>query len=201
MSRARSIKLNGETHWFDTRNDHRKASAEQLELLAAVEDISIDDLVDAGLSQGEVILRIREAIGGQIIPDEVLERKQRRKREAQKQPVCVICGKKGDSTKHHFVPRWLMRELENYQAYSARSICTIPICVECHRDLHMRNGQGAEDKSIVPYLNANEKALAQKMLDDLKDQHPKIFDLITGGDQTTYEGQLLRDYHAGLFRR
>lgn len=201
MSRARSIELNGETYWFDTKRDHRKASADQLELLAAAENISIDDLLDAGLSQGDVIYRIREAIGGQIIPPEVIERKLKRKQEAQNRPECRKCGKKGDSTKHHFVPRWLMRELENYQAYSARSICTILLCVECHRDLHMRNGHGAEDKSIVPYLDESERSLAQKMLDDLKDQHPKIFDLIAGGDQTTYEGQLLRDYHAGLFHR
>jgi hypothetical protein len=60
-----------------------------------------------------------------------------------------------------------MRELENYQAYSARSRCTIPLCVTCHRDLHSRNN--TDDKSIWRYLTAEERAFAQKMLDELRE--------------------------------
>jgi hypothetical protein len=37
------------------------------------------------------------------------------------------------------------------------------------------------------------------MLDELREQHPKVFDLIAGGDQTTYEGTLVGDYIAGRF--
>jgi hypothetical protein len=198
MSRARSVRFNGDEYWFDTNLDHRKASSEQLELLAAVEDISMDDLLDEGLNQGQVILRLREALDGPVVPPEVLERKRQRKIAAQKQPECRICGEVGKSTRHHFIPRWLMRELENYHAYSTRSICTIPLCVECHRDIHMRDGELG--KSMVPYLSDQERALAQRMLDDLKEQRPRLFELIAGGSDRVYEGQLLHDYHAGLFR-
>ena len=71
-----------------------------------------------------------------------------------------------------------MLELENYQAYAARSICTIPICIGRHRDLHYRN-DGTE-KSIVQYLRDHERKFAQKLLDELREQHPKIFDLPFG---------------------
>jgi hypothetical protein len=197
VSRARPIEFNGQTLWFDTNQNGQKATAEQLELLAAAEDITIDDLLDEGLTQGQVLFRLREAIHGNVIPAEVLERRRQRKIDAQKQPECRMCAKVGNSTRHHFVPRWLMRELDNYLAYSARSRCTIPLCVECHRDLHSRNN--TEDKSIWRYLNTDERLFAQKMLDELREQHPKVFDLIAGGDQTTYEGTLVGDYIAGRF--
>lgn len=197
MSRARSLTIDGQVVWFDTNRDGVRATADQLELLAAAEDIPIDDLLDEGLSQGQVILRIREALHGNVVPVEVLERKRERKRQAQKQPECRICGVTGKSTRHHFVPRWLMRELENYQAYAARSICTIPLCVECHRDIHVRDGRPG--KSIVPYLKDHERELAQRMLDDLRDQHAPIYELVAGGNEMTYEGQLLKDYLVGAF--
>lgn len=197
MSRARPIELNGQKHWFDMNLNGRKATAEQLELLAAAEDITIDDLLDESLTQGQVLFRLREALHGDVIPPEVLERRRQRKLDAQKQPECRMCGKVGNSTRHHFVPRWLMRELSNYLAYSARSRCTIPLCVDCHRDLHSRNN--TEDKSIWRFLTADERMFAQKMLDELRDEHPKIFDLLAAGNQWTYEGQLVGDYIAGRF--
>jgi hypothetical protein len=199
MSRARPLVINGETTWFDTKQNHRKATVEQLELLAAVEDKSIDDILDEGLSQGQVIVRLRETLHADFIPAEVLERRRQRKLDAARQPECRICGVTGNSTRHHFVPRWLMLELENYQSYAARSKCCIPLCVGCHRDLHFRDGTG--EKSIIPFLNDAERAFAAKILDELREQHPKIFDLLSAGDETTYEGQLMRDYYSGAFHK
>lgn len=197
MSRARPITVANETHWFDTSRNHAKATPEQLELLSAVEDVTLDDLLDEGLSQGQILFRLRETLHGELIPHEILQRRRARKLEAQTQPQCRICGVTGNSTRHHFIPRWLMKELDNYQSYAARSKCTIPACVGCHRDLHFRDGIG--DKSIVQFLTADERLFAAKLLDELRIQHPKIFDLLATGDLTTYEGTMMRDYFAGNF--
>jgi hypothetical protein len=202
MSRARPLLINGEQHWFDTKFNNRKATAEQLELLAAVDAVPLDDLLDEGLSQGQVITRLREALHGDLIPPEVMERRLARKAEAALQPQCRICTPTGEEcegeiTRHHFIPRWIMRELDNYVAYAARSRCTIPICVGRHRDLHYRSDEAP--KSIIPYLTDAERAFGAKLLDELREQHPKIFDLLAGGDQSTYEGQLVRDYLSGRF--
>ncbi len=151
-----------------------------------------------------MLTRIREAIHGELIPKDVLEKRRLRKLEAASLPKCRICVPnglecEGEITRHHFIPRWLMRELDNYVAYAARVRCTIPICVGRHRDLHFRDGSGG--KSIVPYLTDAERAFGAKLLDELAEQHPKIFELISAGDETTYEGQLMADYRAGLFHR
>lgn len=199
MSRARWIEIDGERHWFDTNQDGQLASGEQLELLAAAENIEIDDLLDADLTQGQIILRIREALDGPVIPHEILERKRVRRAQAQQRPACRICGCEGKSTRHHFVPRWVMRELENYNSYSARSMCTIPLCVECHRDIHRRDDRPG--KSIVPFLLPHEAELAQRILTDLQAQRPKIFDLLAAGTEWTYEGVLLRDFIEGRFAK
>lgn len=206
MSRARSFTgPDGTVHWFDGRLDSRRATVAQLELLADTLGIDVDDLLDGDLTQGEVKRRLHDAMGN-TIPPHVLEARRARKAQQGSRPKCRICTAhgwecEGSITRHHFIPRWLMRELQNYDAYAARSICTIPICVGRHRDLHFR-GEGSEgtDKSIVQYLTETERALAQRMLDDLHEQRPVIFDLIAGGNEKSYEWQLIRDYQAGLFR-
>lgn len=198
MSRARPIG----GLWFDTQQNGKACKVEHLELLAAAENISVDDLLDASLNQGELIRRLRAALGEGVIPAEVLEKMRARKAEAALLPACRICGTngwecEGSITRHHFIPRWMMLQLENYQAYAARSRCTIPVCLGRHRDLHARDDLAG--KSIVPYLTDHERAFAQKMLEELEEQHPKVFKLIASGDETVYEGQLVRDYLAGEF--
>lgn len=200
MSRARPLA----GIWFDTQQNGKLCKVEHLELLAAAENISVDDLLDASLNQGELITRLRKALGEGAVPAEVLEQMRRRKAESALLPKCRICGPEGwdcegSITRHHFIPRWMMLQLENYQAYAARSRCTIPICLGRHRDLHARDDQAG--KSIVQYLTDHERAFAQKMLEELEEQHPRIFKLIASGDETVYEGQLIRDYLASGFTR
>lgn len=201
VSRAREI--GGQ--WFDVHRNHEKATPEQLELLAAAENIPIDDLLDEGLRQGDIIIRLREALGEGVIPPEVLERRRAAKANARRQPVCRICSSlgwacDGSITRHHFMPRWMMLMLENYVAYAARVKCTIPVCVGRHRDLHLR-GDDETPKSIAQFLTDDERKFAQKMLTEFKEQHPMVFDLILGGDPSTYEYTLIRDYTLGNFRK
>jgi hypothetical protein len=59
MSRAREIG----GLWFDVQKNHEKATSEQLELLSAAENIPLDDLLDEGARQGEIIVRLRQALG------------------------------------------------------------------------------------------------------------------------------------------
>lgn len=196
MSRARPIG----GLWFDTQQNGKACKVEHLELLAAAENISIDDLLDESLTQGELIRRLRLALGEGVIPAEVLEQMRIRRAEAALQPKCRICGPyecEGSITRHHFIPRWLMLQLENYQAYAPRRTCTIPICIGRHRDLHARDDKPG--KSIVEFLTDQERAFAQKMLEELEEQHPQIFKLLASGDETVYEGQLIKDYLAGEF--
>lgn len=199
MSRARYFDTEDGRLWFDQKS---RATVEQLELLADFEDVSLDDLLDEGLTQKQVLFRLREA-QGDVIPKEVLERRRRRRMEAQAQPTCRICAIhgwecEGRITRHHFVPRWLMKELENYVSYASRSLCTIPICVGRHRDLHYR-GDGT-GKSILPYLRQHEREFAHRMLDELKEQHPKIYELALAGEEgQVYEAQLIHDHVKGNF--
>lgn len=190
---------------FDKKASHLKATSVQLETLAAAENIPLDDLLDEGLNQGEIRRRLTEIFHGDVIPQEVLERRRAMKELAARQPVCRICSTlgwncEGSITRHHFIPRWMMLLLENYQAYAARVKCTIPICVGRHRDLHIRSDEHTP-KSIAQFLTDDERKFAQKMLDEFRDQHPAIFDLISGGDESTYEAQLLSDYRLGAFRK
>lgn len=197
MSRSRPYDFDGTRYWFDVRS---RATAAQLELLADVENIDVDDLLDEGLSQKQVLYRLHQC--DRLIPEHVLERRRLRALLMDRTAVCRVCQLNGwtcdgSITRHHFVPRWLMLLLENYDAYAARSICTIPICVGRHRDFHLRE-QGP--KSILPYLRAHERLFAQKMLDELHTQRPAVWALIEGGDEYSYEWQLLRDYAYGGFR-
>lgn len=204
MSRARSINHNGEEHWFDTSINGAPARPNQLELLAAVQNIDLDDLLDEGLNQGEVIDQLRCALGQGgtiVIPESILERQRLRREQAQSQRICRAHPNneecEGRITRHHFVTKWLMKELENYNSYSRRDKCTIPLCVGFHRDLHMRQ---AGDKSIIQYLTDEDKFWAQKMLEELEEQHPKIIRLIRRGDpEISYEARLIRDYDEGKF--
>ena len=201
MSRTRPYvdPSTGEEIWFDNKSS--VATVRQLELLSDLEDTPLDDLLDEGLAQKQVLRRLHEL--DNLIPEHVLERRRQRLAEQANAPACRWCGPRGvecegSSTKHHFVPRWLMLLLENYPAYAPRSICTIPICLARHRDLHLREGT---PKSIVACLTDRERAFAQKLITELREQHPAIFELLAGGDGDSYEGQLVRDYLAGEFRR
>src|SRR4051812_47086159 len=104
MSRARPIA----DQWFDVQKNGQKATAEQLELLATVEGVDIDDLLEEVLTQGEVVMRLREAFG-QGIPAEVLEKRQKWREKRRLEKKCRLCGKEHDSTKHHFVNRWMLK--------------------------------------------------------------------------------------------
>jgi hypothetical protein len=198
MSRARPFTtLEGAKIWFDQSS---KATVAQLELLADYEGLDLDDLLDEGLSQKQVLFRLRVLAQPGLIPASVLERRRERERLQGMSPACRICSLdnwecEGRITRHHFVPRWLMLEMDNYQAYATRSSCTIPVCILRHRDLHLRD---AAPKSIVPYLRSHERRLAQKMLDELNEEHPRIIALMANGDFHSYEYQLIRDWHQGL---
>jgi hypothetical protein len=202
MSRARSINYNGSTHWFDTEKNSRPAKVEHLEVLATVEDLEADDLLDEGLNQGQVIERLRKSLGQGVIPAHILEKHRKRREAAQQERICRICSTEGREcegkiTRHHFVTRWLMKELENYESYARRDRCTIPVCMGAHRDLHMRNDG---DKSIIRYLTDEERHFAHKMLSELEEQHPKIISLARAGDpEVSYEARLIRDYDEGKF--
>jgi hypothetical protein len=205
MSRARpwTDPHSGDEVWFDQK---APASVRQLELLADYEGIELDDLLDEGLSSKQVLFRIRQVAHPELIPEHVLKRRRERERLAGRQPACRICvihgwECEGRITRHHFVPRWLMLMLENYSSYAARSTCTIPICIGRHRDLHFRDADGNfREKSIVPYLRDHERQFAQKLILELKEQIPdERWDLLTGGDEYSYEGQLIRDYLRGEF--
>jgi hypothetical protein len=199
MSRARPLTLPcGTTHWFDTNKNGEKATAEQLELLATVEtDCDLDDLLDQPLTQGEIVKRLRQALGHDPIPDEVLLRRQKWREQRQEQPKCRKCGREGDSTKHHFVNKWILRELEHYTTkWADRSKNCIPVCIDCHRDLHSRDN-GAQ--SIADCLTDDEKRFADKALSALAEERPKLLILIARGDDSVYEARLIKDWIEGKF--
>jgi len=199
MSRSRPF-INPDTNeitWFDIR---APAKAKHLELLADFEEIEVDDLLDAELSQRQVLYRLHKLENK--IPQEVLE-KRRKKLEAGP-VVCRICPTygwecEGRITKHHFVPRWLLLELDHYQRYASRAKSTIPICISRHRDLHFRS-ENQTPKSIVNFLENPEKELAEQALRELRDTRPAIFSLISDGNFRSYEYQLVRDFTEGKFR-
>jgi hypothetical protein len=190
---------------FDKKQNHKKATAEQLALLAACEAVPIDDLLDAGLRQGEVMKRLAVALHGDIIPFEVLRRRQEAREEASRQPDCRICSVlgtecEGEITRHHFLPRWLMLKLDNYAAYAARSKCTIPICIGRHRDLHLP-GDTDTPKSVAQFMTDDERKFCQKMIEQLLEEHPFVLKWLSGGDRDwAYEVQLLEDFNRGLFQ-
>lgn len=195
MSRARYVKVNGEKHWFDMNASHRKATDQQLELLATVEQVDLEDLLESNVTQGDVLVRLRQALGQAPIPIEVLERRQKWRKSRQRQPACRICLKKGDSTKHHFVNKWILKELSGYaRLWSNRRENTIPVCIDCHRDLHDRNNGPV---SIADKLTASEREFANRALTALSEERPKLLILIARGDDSVYEARLVKDWFEG----
>lgn len=205
MSRARPIQFENETLWFDQNKNGQKATSKQLGWLAAAENTPIDTLLDEGLSQGQVLFRLRSVMEPGTIPLEIIERRRQAREAARQQPDCRICSAldlvcDGDITRHHFVPRWMMLELENYTAYAARSKCTIPICIGRHRDLHLDDDKETP-KSLAQFMTDDERKFAQRMLEELEWQHPAMFKFIRQGGKGTYEQQLLEDFDADMFSK
>jgi len=199
MSRARPIILpDGETFWVDTKRNNERATEEQLELLMTVEAVELDDLLDGiELSQGEAIRRLRKALGQDFIPEAVLKRRAQMRNERKAQPTCRMCGRAGDSTKHHFINKWILRELSSYaRRWSSRQRNCIPLCIECHRMIHSRS-RGVN--SIVEMLNDTEKQFAEEALHTLSEEHPKLLILIARGDDSVYESRLVKDWIEGRF--
>ncbi len=201
LSRARDWvhPITNVTYWFDAYDS--EATVEQLEVLADMEDAEIDDLLDERLSTRAVLYRLNHNSG--LIPHEIIEQKRARVQSAQRPLVCRYHDDpddcKGAITRHHFVPRWLMLELPDYINYAPRAYCTIPACVSSHRELHMRDG--ISDKSIVDRLTIDERRLADRMLSELKEARPVLFDLLLAGDpKYSYESQLILDFARGRFR-
>lgn len=185
-------------YWLDVHRNGEQATSRQLELLSAVEDVDLDDLLDSVVTQGEVLRRLRDALGQGPIPEEILER-QRVAREVRKsQPECRFCGTIGNSTRHHFVPRWLLKELDGYQSrWADRSVNCIPLCTECHKAFHQRD---EVDKSILPLLTRAERDFAERALAALAEERPKLLILIARGGSQVYENQLVRDWFDGKFK-
>jgi hypothetical protein len=198
MSRARPVVLpDGEKVWFDVTRSGEQASDGQLELLAVITQIDIDDLLDAVITRGEVLTRLRDALGQNGIPIDVQERRRRWREHRRLQPACLKCGKEGDSTKHHFVNKWILRELADYGSkWADRSKNTIPLCVHCHRLIHQRDDSV---KSIVELLNDEQREFADAALTVLSEERPKLLILIARGDEGTYETRLVRDWIEGKF--
>ncbi len=198
MSRARPITLpDGEEIWFDVSRNGQQASVEDLSLLASVEDIELDDLLDESLTRGDVLRRLRDALGQGQVPADVEMRRNAARVLRQQAPKCRICGVDGDSTKHHFVNRWIMRELSNYDEVGSRSKCTIPVCRACHIDLHDRN---TPTYCIVPFLSEDERRFARDLIESLRREHPKVLELLLDGDgESVYEARLIQDWAAGRF--
>lgn len=198
MSRARPVTLpNNEQIWFDVRRNGEEATDEQLELLAVVETLDLDDLLDTVITRGEVLTRLRDALGQNGIPVDVIERRRQWRAQRQLQPACLKCSKAGDSTKHHFVNRWILKELADYgQKWADRSKNTIPLCVHCHRLIHQRDDSA---KSIVELLSGEQREFAEDALRALSEERPRLLVLIARGDPGVYETRLVRDWIEGRF--
>lgn len=197
MSRARPITLpTGETEWFDTALNGTQASADQLELLVTVTGEDLDDLLDGSITQGELLRRLREALDQGCVPEEVLERQRLFRAMRRLDPECRCCGRPGLSTRHHYVNKWIMKELSNYREVGPRTKCTVPVCIDCHRDLHDRSNEAV---SIVPYLTPDEREFANALIERLRRERPDIFNLLAEGDDSVYEARLIKDWLHGQF--
>jgi hypothetical protein len=193
MSRTRQV----DGIWFDRQQHNDPATLEQLERLAERLELDLDEILEVPWRQKEVLEALRDFEGTLRKPDWI------RSVEPQGEATCRICNGEqeceGPMSKHHFVPRWMMKFLENYVAYSPRNICTIPICIGRHRDLHLR-GDTRTEKSMVDLLTDEEKGFANKLLGELREQNSKIFELILAGDDDVYEHVLVMDFLKGRFR-
>jgi hypothetical protein len=202
VSRARYIELpGGEIFWFDTSRNGEKAEAaladSQLEMLAALEAVDIDQLLESEITQGEMVDRLRKAFGQYTAPDAIIERRDALRKERSKQPECRSCGATGNSTKHHFVNKWMLKELSHYaQRWADRKKNCIPLCITCHREIHRRD-MGVH--SIAGMLTETERKFAWRALDAFSDQHPSIAMTMLKGDSSVYEAQLMKDFIQGNF--
>lgn len=196
MSRSRSITTPwGEVAWFDSKDPRPRDW--QLELLALFEQKELDDLLDESLTQAEVYRRLYIALHGDPVPVDVLERRERWRRARREAPKCRVCDKQGDSTRHHFVNKWILKELSGYSAkWADRSQNCIPVCIDCHRDLHRRDG---EAHSVVPYLTEDERVFAEAALTTLANERPSLLILIGRGDNSVYEARLVKDWMEKAF--
>ena len=201
MSRARdwTHPETKQVHWFDV---HGQATVDDLELLAEAEGIDLDDVLDANLSKSEILFRLNRT--SNLIPPAGLTQDKRRKdNRPQVPPTCAICSVEGwqcegRMTRHHFVNKWIMLELTDYEKYAPRSNCCVWVCAASHRFLHARNDDVAS-KSIAKYLGDREKKIAHTLISSFREERPRIYALIAGGDKTSYEWQLVQDYRRGLF--
>jgi hypothetical protein len=199
MSRARPIRIPGHpVLWMDMQRNNQPATHDQLELLCSVLDIELDDLLDEVTTQGDVVKRLREHLGESRVPDHILVRRERFREQRQALPKCRVCEQEGDSTKHHFVNKWILRELSNYnQKWADRSKNCIPVCIDCHRDLHNRNNGPV---SIADRLTDSEKRFVEAALSALAEERPKLLILIARGDDSVYEARLVKDWIEGRFK-
>jgi hypothetical protein len=196
MSRSRPIDTPHGSIWVDTKQHGQKATHEQLELLAANLDAEIDDVLDTYITQGEVVKELR-SIMGQTPPADVISRVTAARAMRQTMPECRVCGRVGDSTQHHFVNKWILRELDGYERqWAKRKLNCIPVCIDCHRDLHARDNGS---QSIAHLLTAEEKEFAERALTALSEERPKLLILIARGSDSTYETRLVRDWLEGRF--
>ncbi len=163
------------------------ATLRELEVLADAEDIDLDDLFDGNLSSREVVYRLNAL--SDLIPEAGLTKIKRRQEQNEPEPcrICPVLGREceGRMTRHHF--------------YAPRRICTIPACAGSHRFLHSRYRENGDSKSVAPFLDKNEKVLAHHLIATLRQERPKIYALLAGGDKTSYEWQLVHDWRRGLF--
>lgn len=207
MSRARPIGIRSDGEpalWVDTDLNGCRASTKQIEYLAALEDVEIDDLLDEGLTQREAVERLRSILGEGGIPADVEARRQQQRVERSVRPPCRLCGKLEDSTRHHFLPKYLMRELSNYVDWADRRKCTVYVCRDCHDWLHDRK---SGEKSIAsmrqpdgePVLDPQHRRMISQMIEQLRRERPVLFDLMANGDRSVYEACLVQDWLLGRF--
>lgn len=191
MSRARKVA----GRWWDMNENGSRATLSMIELLASVEDSEFEELLEANLTQGDVVLRLRVALGEGDVPESVSERREARKEWRKTQRECRKCGKHGDSTRHHFFNKWMMKEISDYPQFS-RDRCTIPLCRTCHSQLHSRK---RGNKSVVTLLTPEERDVAERLSSKLYYERPRLWRTVAGGEDNVYESRFLRDWLMGRF--
>lgn len=207
MSRARPIGQDEDGEpllWIDRRLDGNVATPGQMELLAAACNLDLDDLFDERPTQREVVERLREAFGEDRVPAWVKEHRAQLRALRALEPPCRLCGRVGDSTRHHFVNKWIMLELSNYKQVADRRLCTVPVCVDCHRWIHLRNDGERSiarqfGKAWWVILTDEERRFTSLLIERLRRERPDIFALLEEGDRSVYEACLVQDWLAGEF--
>ena len=211
MSRVREVS----GLYFDKHKHNEDPTVGQLERLADLSGDPIEDLLEAGFNQKQVMEALRSLEGTMNRPPHI-----RAKIRLAEDQACRICTPlsqvcEGQITRHHFVPKWMMKELEDYRAYASRGVCTIPICLGRHRDLHLRGEEprratldrllrrpkrSLTSKHVSDILSQEERGFADKLIQEFRDQHPGIFDNMVAGDETSYEHILVMDFLKGRFK-